>query len=340
MALGCGHAVLAADANGVAAYGNREDTTRFADELAKAKGLDAQWLRAQLAKASYQPTVVKLVKPLPPGTAKSWAAYRVRFVQPKRIRAGVDFWNANEARLRFAQERYGVPPSIVMGILGVETFYGQQTGNFRVIDALATLAFDYPAGQTDRSAFFRDELGEFLAFTRREGIDPLLPLGSYAGAMGLPQFMPSSRVKYAVDFDGDGRIDLQASSADAIGSVAHYLAEFGWRKNMPATFAVAAPVDVVERARLLVSDILPTFSPQQLIEHGASLGDDAKAFDGLLAFVELQNGDLAPSYVAGTTNFYAITRYNRSAYYAMAVVDLGQAVEREWLAQRQSSGAH
>lgn len=319
-------------------YGQREDVTRFADELAQARGLDAHWLQEQLSQARYQPAVIKLIKPPPAGTAKNWAAYRSRFVQPKRVQAGVDFWNANERWLGIAQARWGVPPSIVMGILGVETFYGQQMGTFRIIDALATLAFDYPTGQRDRSAFFRDELGEFFVLTRREGLDPLQPLGSYAGAMGLPQFMPSSRNKYAVDFDGDGRIDLQASAPDAIGSIAHYLAEFGWQRGMPTHFSVAAPVEVTERATLLAPDIEPTFSVEQLVAHGALPEPRAKNFDGPLAFVELQNGDAAPSYVAATANFYAVTRYNRSAYYAMAVIELGEAVEREWRVQKHRRG--
>jgi len=309
-------------------YGRRDDVMRFADELAAARGLDPAWVQEQLAQARYQPQVARLIMPPPPGTSKNWMAYRARFVEPKRLRAGVAFWDANEAWLALAHERFGVPPFVVIGIIGVETFFGQQMGHFRVLDALATLAFDFPSGRSDRSAFFRDELGEFLALAQREGVDPPSLLGSYAGAMGMPQFMPSSRSKYALDFDGDGRIDLHGSSADVIGSIAHYLAEFGWQRDQPTQFEVAAPVAVVDRATLLVPDVLPTFSAAQFAEHGARLDDAGQAYDGPLALIELQNGDdAAASYVAGTNNFYVITRYNWSAYYAMAVIELGRAVE-------------
>ena len=189
--------------------------------------------------------------------------------------------------------------------------------------------FDFPAGRSDRSAFFRDELEQMLVLSHGEKRDPAALKGSYAGAFGLPQFMPSSFVKYAIDFDADGRIDLLASAADAIGSVAHYLAEFGWKRGMPTRYAVAAPVDSSQRARLLVPDILPTFTAAQLAEHGAVLAPEGRGHDGLLALVELQNGDAAPSYVAGTANFYAVTRYNWSSYYALAVIELGEAVARQ-----------
>ncbi|HRP28351.1 MAG TPA: lytic murein transglycosylase, partial [Burkholderiaceae bacterium] len=152
--------------------------------------------------------------------------------------------------------------------------------------------------------------------------------GSYAGALGMPQFMPGSINRHAVDFDGDGRIDLRDSSADVIGSVAHYLAEYGWRRGVPTHFAVAVPVDAADRALLLGPDIVPTFSAAQFAAHGAVLAPEAQRFDGLLALVELQNGAAAPSYVAGTSNFFAITRYNQSSYYAMAVIELGEAVKQ------------
>ena len=181
--------------------------------------------------------------PPPAGTAKNWAAYRDRFVEPQRIAAGTRFWQDNAEWLQRAEERWGVPAQIIVGIVGVETFYGRITGNFRVLDVLATLSFDFPTGRSDRSAFFRDELEAFLLLSRREGLDPTLPKGSFAGAMGLPQFMPSSINRYAVDFDGDGRIDLANSTADVIGSVANYLAAFGWQRGMPTQYEVAVPVD-------------------------------------------------------------------------------------------------
>jgi membrane-bound lytic murein transglycosylase B len=319
-------------------YGRRDDVMRFADEVAERQRMDAAQVRAALAAARYQPAVAKLIMPPPAGTAKNWAAYRARFVEPLRIKAGLAFWRANERWLQQAEAVYGVPPEIVVGIVGVETIYGQQMGNFRALDALATLAFDFPPGRKDRSAFFRDELEQLFVLCRgaaqREPCDPSAQRASFAGALGMPQFMPSSVNRYAIDFDGDGRIDLRNDAADVIGSVAHYLAEFGWQRGLPTRFDVAVPVDAAERATLLVPDILPTFSAAQLAEHGAQLGADVQAHEGLLALVELQNGDAAPSYVAGTTNFYAITRYNWSSYYAMAVIELGEAIKRQRVASR------
>ena len=315
-------------------YGLRDDVMRFGAELAERRGLDPAWVLSALQQARFVPGVAKAIMPPPAGTAKNWAAYRSRFVEATRIRAGVAFWQANMRWLRQAEERYGVPPEIIVGIVGVETIYGQQMGNFRVIDALATLAFDFPAGRKDRSAFFRDELENFFVLCNTEHTDPLLSKGSFAGAMGMPQFMPSSANQYAIDFDGDGHIDLARNPADVIGSVAHYLAAFGWQRGLPTHFEVAVPVDASERAALLGPDIVPSFTAAEFAARGALLGAAAMNFDASsapikLALVELQNGDSAPSYVAGTANFYAITRYNWSSYYAMAVIDLGEAVARE-----------
>ena len=321
----------------IVTYGRRDDLMAFGAEIAARQGLDVGAVQATLAQARWVPSIVKAVMPPPAGTAKNWAVYRARFVEPKRIAAGVAFWQANEAWLTLAEQRYGVPPEIVVGIVGVETLYGQHMGNYRVIDALATLGFDFPVGRKDRSAFFRAELEQLLVLSHREGSNLLATKGSYAGALGMPQFMPSSVNKYAVDFDGDGHIDLHASTADVIGSVAHYLAEFAWQRGLPTHYEVAVPSDASERALLLGPDILPTFTAQQFIDHGAVFGALAPPLDDInssgngsakLALVELQNGPDAPSYVAGTTNFYAVTRYNWSSYYAMAVIELGQAVGR------------
>ena len=326
------------DAPDLVTYGRRDDVMAFGAELAERRGLDAAWVQASLQRARFVPSVAKFIMPPPAGTAKNWAAYRSRFIEPTRVRAGVAFWRANQKWLQVAEELFGVPPEIVVGILGVETIYGQQMGNFRVVDALATLAFDFPAGRKDRSAFFRDELENFFVLCRSEGADPLSLTGSFAGAMGMPQFMPSSFNKYAVDLDGDGHVDLARNPADVIGSVAHYLAEFGWRRELPTRFDVAVPVDAADRAVLLGPDILPSFTLTDVVERGAQLDASAFATDarlsaeggiGKLALVELQNGDAAPSYVIGTSNFYAVTRYNWSSYYALAVIELGEAVARE-----------
>ena len=316
-------AAVATPAN---AYGRRDDAMALADLLAERHGLPPDWARAQLAQARQLPLVARLIMPPPAGTAKNWAAYRARFIEPDRVRAGAAFWAANERWLDAAEQRYGVPASLVVGIIGVETFYGRIMGNFRVLDALSTLSLDFPTGRKDRSAFFRDELGQFLRLSYTEQLSPNSVKGSFAGAIGLGQFMPGSINRFAVDFDGDGHIDMVASAADVIGSVAHYLAEHGWQRGQPTHYAVKPPVDSTDRAALLLPDILPSFSALQMAERGAVLDNAGAAHSGPLALVELQNGDAAPSFVAGTQNFYAVTRYNWSSYYALAVIELGQAV--------------
>ncbi len=250
-------------------YVDREDVRAFAQRLEASHGIDPAWTIAQVARAMYVPQVAKLMMPTPSGTAKDWAAYRERFVEPKRIAAGAAFWRANEAWLERAQSRWGVPPWLVVGIVGVETYYGRVTGNFRVIDALATLGFDFPVGRKDRSAFFTTQLEEYLHWCRREAIDPASVMGSYAGAIGLPQFMPGSINRWAVDFDEDGHIDLQRNHADVVGSVAHYMAAHGWQRDMPTTYDVLMPADAAQRAALLAPDIVPTFSVAQMQANGA-----------------------------------------------------------------------
>ena len=312
-------------------YALRSDAMHLADDIAQRRNLDATWVRQTLAQARYIPAIAKAIAPPPVGTAKNWRVYRSRFVEPVRIKAGVAFWQAHADPLRRAQAETGVPPEIIVGIIGVETLYGQQMGSFRVLDALATLAFDFPASHpraAQRSAYFKDELENYLSLTQHNGTDPLRLLGSYAGAMGMPQFMPSSWVKYAIDFDGDGLIDLFSSPADAIGSVANYFKAYGWQKDLPTHYPVSFDATKLELQALLLPDILPTFSAASFQDKGAVLEGAGRQHCGKLALVELQNGDDAPGYVAGTDNFYVITRYNWSSYYAMAVIELGQAVMR------------
>ena len=307
---------------------------RFAAELAQEQGWDAGLLQTQLAQAKSQPAVQRLIMPAKVGTAKDWAAYRARFIEPRRLQSGLVFWQQNAATLARAETEYGVPAGLIAGLIGVETFYGQITGGFSVLDALATLTFDVPTGRSDRSAFFRGELVEFLKLCHRENLDPPSVKGSFAGAMGWPQFMPGSWNRYAIDFDGDGRIDLIHSPADAIGSVANYLARHGWQRGMTTHYSVALPTETSARARLLAPDIEPSFSAAQLEQAGARPSEAALEHTGLLAVVELQNGAAAPTYLLGTENFYALTRYNWSSYYAMAVIDLGRALADRRLAQR------
>ena len=311
-------------------YGRRADAIALANALADKHGLDPAWVQGQLALARFQPSVARLIMPPRAGTAKNWAAYSARFIEPERIRAGAAFWAAQAHWLDAAEQRYGVPAAIIVGIIGVETFYGRFTGQYRVLDALATLSLDFPSGRSDRSPFFRDELGQFLTLAHTQQVAPASIKGSFAGAIGLGQFMPGSINRFAVDFDGNGQIDMAAgakeSAADVIGSVAHYLAEHGWQRGLPSHYPIKPPVDSSQRARLLVPDILPSFTAAQLAEAGAELDAAGSAHPGPLALVELQNGDAAPSYLAGSQNFYAVTRYNWSSYYALAVIELGQAV--------------
>jgi membrane-bound lytic murein transglycosylase B len=213
-----------------------------------------------------------------------------------------------------------------MGIIGVETFYGQIMGSFRVLDVLATLAFDFPRGRSDRSPFFRDELAAFLLLASTEQQPATAFKGSFAGAMGLGQFMPSSWRRWAVDFDGDRHIDLIDDADDAIGSVAHYLQAHGWTRGQPTHLAVEPPQDAAERARLLAPDIDPRWGAADL--HALALSDTQRLLvdqHAPWALVLLENGDTAPpTHVLATRNFWVVTRYNRSSYYALAVIELGE----------------
>ncbi|MCE4555328.1 lytic murein transglycosylase B [Pelomonas cellulosilytica] len=314
--------------------GTRPALVAFANELATAEGWDAATLRRQLAAASDLPKVKQLILPASTPSAKNWAAYRDRFIEPKRIDAGATFWDEHAEALARAEAQYGVPAEVIVGIIGVETFYGRITGGFKVLDALATLAFDFPAAHpraAERQAFFRSELAEFLRLTREQGLAAEDVRGSYAGALGWPQFMPGSWRQHAVDFDGDGHINLMASPVDAIGSVAHYLAAHGWKPGQPTHFdGVTLTDDAAQRARLLAPDIKPTFSAAELAEAGATLPEAARGHAGPLAVIQLQNGGAAPTVLLGTENFWVVTRYNWSAYYALAVIELGRAVKTRY----------
>ncbi len=311
------------------AYAKRADAMALADEIAEQHALDRVWVRRTLGKARLVPQLSKLVVPPPVSAPRNWQQYRQRLLDAGRIDAGVSFWREHHDDLERASLSYGVPPDIIIGIIGVETYFGRHQGRYRVLDALATLALDFPAEHpraAARTAFFRGELGEFLKQQQLAKADPLKARGSYAGAMGIPQFMPSSWAKYAVDFDGDGRIDLSSSPADAIGSVANYFKSFNWKTGMPTHYRVDFDTQRLDMSTLLGPDIKPTFDLDQFSAMGAVLGGEAQQHDGPLALIELRNGEFEPNYVAGTENFYVVTRYNWSAFYAMAVIELGQAV--------------
>ncbi len=314
---------------GTTPYAERSDAMQLAADIAARRDLPLDWVQATLGQARFLPQVPRLMTPAPQGTAKNWNSYRSRFIDPVRIRAGVRFWKTHAAALARAEREYGVPAEIIVGIIGVETVYGQQMGNFRVIDALATLSFDFPQAHpraAARTEYFRGELEQFLSLTHRSEIDPFSLRGSYAGAMGLGQFMPSSWVQWAVDFDGNDHIDLFASPVDAIGSVANYFIAHGWKPGMATHYPVSLDATPAQMAELLAPDILPTFTSARMAELGARVHGEGSAHNGTLALVELQNGGDAPLFIAGTENFYAITRYNWSSYYALSVIELGEEV--------------
>lgn len=302
----------------------------FADDLAQRRGLDAAWVRDQVGRARRLPAAIRGVMPPPQGTPKNWAAYRARFIEPVRLAAGQRFWQDNRDTLARAEAQFGVPASLIVGVIGVETLYGRHTGTHKVMDAITTLAFEFPPEHpraATRSGFFRDELEQLLALCQRSAIDPHSLLGSFAGAIGWPQFMPSSWARYAIDFDGDGRVDLFDSQADVIGSVANYFRAFGWQTGMPTHYPVRLDDSRLDLDTLLAPDIVPSFTVERFGASGAIVDGEALQHNGPLALVELQNAGAPPSYVAGTQNFYVVTRYNWSSYYAMAVIELGEAVK-------------
>jgi len=303
-----------------------KDVNAFVDDMVARDGFDRTALQTVFSQARYLDSAIKLIKPAAAGKTKNWQAYRARFVEPTRIAAGVAFWNEHELALQRAQEQYGVPAEIIVGILGVETIYGRNTGNFRVIDTLTTLAFAYPPtpNREARMAFFRGELESALLIARDSNIDPFSLLGSYAGAIGWPQFMPSSVREYAVDFDGTGKIDLRTSPIDAIGSVANFLKIHGWKRDEPIVFP-ATLANPAAAAPLLNQGLEAKFPVEQIKNYGVVPGSYLPAAQ-LLGLIDLQNGDDPTEYWLATNNYFAITQYNRSYFYAMSVVDLSRAV--------------
>ena len=312
------------------AFGNTAAVKALGRELAKQHDMPVAWVQQQISKARLLPQVQQMILPAAAPTAKNWAAYRSRFIEPRRIDAGVQFWRQHEAALQRAEKTYGVPAHYIVGILGVETYFGQHQGQFKVVDALATLSLAFPKEHkqaSEREAFFKNELGTFLQ-QRLKNPSMKNQLGSYAGAIGWPQFMPSSIAKFAVDFDNDGRINLAKSSTDAIGSIANYFQAYGWQTGMPTHFEVDMQAQGTALDALLAPDIVPSWTAAHLASQQVTLDEAGRAFEGPLALVELFNGTDAPSYVAGTENFFVVTRYNRSSYYALAVIELGEAIEK------------
>jgi membrane-bound lytic murein transglycosylase B len=312
-------------------FSQRKDVIDFIDLMVIRHGFERATLETLFSQTTHVERTIQLMKPAPAGRPKNWNAYRARFVEPVRINGGVRFWNENADALARAESQFGVPAEIIVGIIGVETLYGRYTGNFRVMDAITTLAFDYPDTPTRsaRMAYFRGELENTLLYARDSKIDPLSLTGSYAGAIGWPQFMPGSIREYAVDFDGDGIIDLRNSPADAIGSVASYLIRHGWRSGEPIVFPAAVRTEGGAAAQawdaFINQGLEAKFSITDLKAAGV-MPTTPLPDDMLFGLVDLQNGTDAPEFWLGAANFFAITMYNRSFFYAMSVVDLSRAV--------------
>ncbi len=305
-----------------------KDVADFIDQMVARHGFDRAELESLFKKVRYIDTTIQLVKPAPPGKPKNWQAYRARFIEPVRINAGVAFWDTYADALMRAEERYGVPAEIIVGIIGVETVYGRNTGSFRVLDALTTLGFDYPPtpNRAARMTFFRNEIENTLLLARESGIDPFSLFGSYAGAVGLPQFMPGSIRKFAVDFDGDGKIDLRNSPVDAIGSVANFLVEHGWKRGEPIVFPATVSAENGRGWDMFIGQPLEArFRLDDMKAAGVTPTVEPPA-DMPFGLVDLQNGGEPTEYWLGAANFFAITQYNRSFFYAMSVVELGRAV--------------
>ncbi|HET7363344.1 MAG TPA: lytic murein transglycosylase B [Burkholderiales bacterium] len=305
--------VLAATAQAAAAesFGDRPEVKIFIGELVERHGFDAAKLERVFARTQRLDAPLQLIVP---AERPSWQDYRAQFLNEARIARGAAFWKVNQKSLARAERKYGVSAAIIVAILGVETNYGRNMGRYRVLDALATLAFDYPP----RASYFRNELEQYLLLTRESRADVFALQGSYAGAIGIPQFMPGSVRRYAVDFDGDGAIDLRRSSADAIGSVANFLHEHGWKAGEPVLLRAKLPPDA---ALFTDGGLRPRTRLGDIVAAGVALDPEPSSSEALGALFALE-GD----YRVGLQNFYVITRYNRSALYATAVADLADAL--------------
>jgi membrane-bound lytic murein transglycosylase B len=319
MACGGAHAAPAAAST---PYGKRAEVRVFIGEMVERHAFVEKELKFMFTRAKRLPAVLKAIEP-PPTAERSWEAYRALFVSERHIGGGLAFWRAHSAALARAARDYGVPEEVIVAIIGVETFYGRHTGRWRVVDALSTLAFDYPP----RAEFFRKELEHYLLFARDAGMDVFSVQGSYAGAIGIPQFMPGSYLRYAVDFDGDGVPDLRASAADAIGSVGNFLKEHGWRAGEPVLLAASL---TGEAWRAYANgDIEPRHALGELQQAGVApqAGAQAEAnAEAKVVLIELGTPQRASDWRLGFHNFWVLTRYNRSAFYASVVYDLAQAL--------------
>jgi membrane-bound lytic murein transglycosylase B len=304
-------------------YTSRPDVQALIDELVERHGFERRQVERWLNAARYSEQAERLMQPPVPFGQRNWLEYRERFLDLRRIEAGAAFWRTNTNALERAADRFGVPPEIIVAIIGVETYFGRITGNFRTIDVLATLSFDYPR----RAEYYRGQLVELLLLAREQGMDPLTLRGSFAGAIGLPQFMPGSIREHAVDFDADGRIDL-GGATDAIGSVASFLVNHGWLRGEPILFEAEASEQIVD---FLGRGIQAKVTWSTALSAGV-VADIPVELDTPVIVIDLPyvdtSGEVQRLYRVGTANFSAILHYNRSYFYATSVVELANAVKR------------
>lgn len=305
---------LAMDSN----YPSRPEVRAFMENLVKNHGFEKEELTRLFNRVKRQHSALDAIAR--PAEAKPWYQYRPIFITAQRIHDGVQFWNENQALLQQAEETYGVSAKIIVAILGVETFYGRRMGNYPVFDTLTTLGFDYPP----RGPFFRKELKHFLLLAREEALDLSAITGSYAGAMGQGQFIPSSFREYAVDFNADGKRDLWHNNADAIGSVANYFKRHGWQTGLK--IALPAQISGTAYKNLLDGGLKPSITPDSLKAHGI-VAENGGVDTSKVAFLEFEL-DEGKQYWIGFNNFYVITRYNRSPLYAMAVYQLSEEITK------------
>lgn len=299
-------------------YSGHAGSQAFVNKMVEKHGFDREWVQGILSQAEKKQSILDAMS-RPAESVMTWGRYRKIFIQESRINLGAKFWKEHRETLERAEKTYGVPAWMIVGIIGVETRYGSNMGSYRVVDALATLGFDYPR----RSEFFLGQLEQYLMMVREQHFDPYELKGSYAGAMGFGQFIPSSYRAYAVDFDGDGQADIVNNPVDAIGSVANYFAKHGWKKGAPVVSSIVLAENYDDS--LFNTGLKPTKTVAELSKGGIK-PDHTDVKPGMKATAMRLDGDEGDEYWMGLQNFYVITRYNHSAMYAMAAYQLSQMI--------------
>ena len=316
---------------------NQPEIQAFILDLVKRDGFDQETLNKLFSQTTYLDSSVQLVTPPSSPALKNWQRYRARFIETNRINEGVRFWKNNTKVLSRAAAQFGIPEEIIVAIIGVETRYGQDKGRFRTIDTLFTLAFNYPQApnRLQREALFRQEIEDFLLWCRERGIDPKSVYGSYAGAIGIPQFMPSSLRRYGVDYDNDQRVDLRESNHDAIASIANFLSQHGWKTGQPIAWKVAPDAlsqAIAQKNADGQAEFKKTLNDLSKVGLKITLPITTKQVEGTtpIFIVDLPTPNQATEYWLGLQNFYVLTRYNRSFFYAMAVYELATAIKAQY----------